>query len=188
MKYRLLGPHVMSDSSRLEAGTEVGDDTPYPWKDPEGNDMEPTTEMEGLDDASREKVKALHTKLYGHGPYWERGQPEAVRQAREKEAEDQKKLDEGSEPVSEQQRLERDWERDRKEGKRGEANMAPTIPPRGAPVVNPPGPAREPSHTATASPTRGGSARPSPGPATPKPVSDDELRPTKPTEEQYPKD
>jgi len=185
MKYRLLGPHVLADGQQLDAGTEVGDDTDIPWKDIDGKEMEPTTQMEGLDDASRDKVREVHQRLYGQGPSWERGQSDAAREAHEKQAEEQRKLDEGSEPVSEQQRLERDYERDRKEGKRGEAAMAPTIPPR-APVTSPPGAARQPSHTSAASPTRSGQTAPAPGPATPK-VDKDEVRPTKPNEEQYPK-
>jgi hypothetical protein len=186
MKYKLLGPHVLASGERLEEGTEVGDDTDFPWKDVEGKEMEPTTQMEGLDEASRKKVRDVHQRLYGQGPAWERGQSDAVRQAREREAEEQRKLDEGSEPVSMQQKAEREWERDHKEGKRGEAAMAPSVPPR-APVTTPPGAARQPSHTSTASPTRGGSTTPSPGPATPKAPDKDDVRPTKPNEEQYPK-
>ena len=59
MKYRLLGPHVLADGQQLDAGTEVGDDTDVPWKDIDGKEMEPTTQMEGLDDASREKVREI---------------------------------------------------------------------------------------------------------------------------------
>src|SRR6188472_3640468 len=132
MKYRLLGPHTINDQL-LETGTDVGDDTDIPWKDIEGKEMEPTTQMEGLDDASRDKVREVHQRLYGTGPAWERGESKEAREAHERQAEEQKKLDEDSKPVSEQQRLERDYERDRQEGKRGEAAMAPTIPPR-APV------------------------------------------------------
>ena len=181
MKYRLLGPHVLADGQMLDAGTEVGDDTDQPWKDIDGKEMEPTTQMEGLDDASRDKVRQVHQRLYGRGPSWERGQSDEAREAHEKQAEEQRKLDEGSEPVSEQQRLERDYERDRKEGKRGDASSPPR-----APVTSPPGAARQPSHTSAASTTRGGQTAPAPGPATPK-VDKDEVRPTKPNEEQYPK-
>ena len=110
--------------------------------------MEPTTQMEGLDDQSRDKVREVHQKLYGQGPSWERGQSKEARKAHEKQAEEQKKLDENSEPVSAQQKAERKWEEENREGKRGEAAMAPTIPPR-APVTAPPGAARQPSHTAT---------------------------------------
>jgi hypothetical protein len=187
MKYKLLAPQVLADGQLLEEGTEVGDDTAYPWKDADGKDMEPSTTMEGLDDASRAKVREVHQRNYGLNPPWERGQSEEARKAHEQQAEEQKKLDENSKPVSEQQRLERDWEKERSEGKRGEADMAPTLPPRGAPVVAPPGPARQPSSTATASPTRGGVTHPSPGPATAKPPDKNDVRPTKPNEEQYPK-
>ena len=184
MKYRLLGPHVLSDGQMLDAGTEVGDDTDQPWKDVDGKEMEPTTQMEGLDDASREKVREVHQRLYGRGPAWERGQSDAAREAHEKQAEEQNKLDEGSEPVSPQQKAEREWEKEFKEGKRGETGMASSIPPR-APTM--PGAARQPSHTSAASPTRGGQTVPAPGPATPKAPKDDEVRPSKPNEEQYPK-
>ena len=187
MKYRLLGPHVLADGQMIDAGTEVGDDTDVPWKDIDGKEMEPTTQMEGLDDASREKVREVHQRLYGQGPSWERGQSEAAREGHEKQAEEQRKLDEGSEPVSAQQKAEREWEKEFKEGKRGEAGMAPTIPPR-APVTSPPGAARQPSHTSAASTTRGGQTTPAPGPATPKTPKDEDVRPTKPNEEQYPKD
>src|SRR6188472_3851711 len=183
MKYRLLGPHVLSGGERLEEGTEVGDDTGYPWKYPDGKDMDPTPQMEGLDEQSRAKVREVHQRLYGGGPTWE-NQNEEVAKAREKEAEEQKKLDEGSEPVSDQQKVERDWEKERKEGKRGEATVAPTIPPR-APVSPTPGPARQPSHTSAASPTRGGSTTPAPAPATAQPPKEEDIRPKKPNEDQY---
>lgn len=189
MKYRLLGPHVTTGGERLETGTEVGDDTGYPWKYPDGKDMDPTTQMEGLDDQSRDKVREVHQRLYGVGPSWE-NQNEDVRKAREKEAEDQKKLDEGSEPVSAQQRAERKWakedEEDLEAGLEGRESANAR---RDATVSRSmPGPAaRQPSHTATASPTRPGVERPAPGPATPQPPKADEVRPKKPNEEQYPK-
>lgn len=185
MKFRLLGDHVTAEQQVIAGGTVVGDDTPWSWRDADGKPLPVTTTMEGLDDEGREMVSALHRQLYGKDrPYWE--EPDAAREAHEKQAEEQQKLDEGSEPVSEQQRLERNYEKDRKEGKRGEADMAPTIPPR-APVTATPGAARQPSHTATASPTTGGTTRPAPGPATPQPPKEDEVRPKKPNEEQYPK-
>ena len=110
-----------------------------------------------------------------------------------KEKEEQQKLDEGSEPVSEQQHLEREWDKEREKrghGPRGEP--APSIPSRGTQAgMHPrpgaePGPAREPSHTASAAPTRGG-ATPARGVATPKPPEGDEARPKNPNEDQYPK-
>ena len=195
MKYRLLAQHTAPQSGELlEAGTEVGDDTEHPWKNRDGSDAEPSTQMEPLDDAAREKIKGLHQKLYGSEPDWSGGQSEEVRQAREKERDEQQKLDEGSEPVSEQQHLEREWDKEREErghGPRREA--APTIPPRGTQAglhppgrATEPGPARQPSHTATTAPTRGGPA-PARGVATPKPPEDEEARPKNPNEEQYPK-
>ena len=185
MKYRLLAQHTAPVSGEvLEAGTEVGDDTEHPWKNRDGSDAEPSTQMEGLDDAAREKIKGLHQKLYGSEPDWGDGQSEEVRQAREKEREEQEKLDEGSAPVSEQQHLEREDDKEREKcgigaPRRGGQPMAPG----GAP----PGPARQPSHTATTAPTRGGTTAPARGPATPKPPEGDEVRPKNPNEEQYPK-
>jgi hypothetical protein len=161
MKFRLLGPAVLSDGQQLDAGTEIGDDTPYPYKNPDGSPMEPSTTMEGLDEDGKKAVHDLHRRLFGHGPYWESGQSEEVRKARETEAEEQRKLDESSEP-------------------------APTIPPKGPPTATP-GPARQVSGTETANPTRGGVASPAPGPATAKPPDKDEARPKRPNEEQYPK-
>ena len=171
MKYRLLGPHVLSGGERLETGTEVGDETGYPWKYADGKDMDPTPQMEGLDEPSRAKVREVWQRLYGTSPSWE-GQSEEVAKAREKEAEDQKKLDEGSEPVSAQQKAERAKEdRDKAEPRLGTM----------------PGPRPQPSHTVTASPTRPGSSTPAPAPATVQPPKADEVRPKKPNEEQYPK-
>jgi len=56
-----------------------------------------------------------------------------------------------------------------------------------APGGAPPGPARQPSHTATTAPTRGGTTAPARGVATPKPPEGDEARPKNPNEDQYPK-
>jgi hypothetical protein len=183
MKYRLLAEHVLADGQLLEEGTEVGDDTPYPWRSPRGEPLPPSTQMEGLDDEGRKAVDELHQKLYGAEPYWTE-QNEDVRKAREKEAEDQRKLDEDSEPVSAQQRAEREFAG--REGDRDPAT-ANVVLPRGATRGIPPGPGREPSSTATAAPTTGGSTRPSPGVATPAPPSG-AARPANPNQEQYPKD
>lgn len=172
MKYRLLAPHVLPDGVILEEGTEVGDDTSWPWRYPYNNEpMPPSNMMEGLDDEGKKAIEELHNKLYGQGPYWENSQPEEVRKAREAQAKEQEKLDEDSEPVSEEQR--REWEYE-KALEKGDA-------PRGLP----PGPARQPSSTARVAPTRGG-AQPNPGPATPK-VEAEDVRPRKPNEDQYPK-
>lgn len=191
MKYRLLAEHIAPVSGEvLPAGTEVGDDTPYPWKNADGSDAEPSTTMEGLDDAARKKVEEVHQRLFGHRPYWHEGQPDEVRKAREKEAEEQQKLDEGSEPVSEQQRVEREYADEQQESelakRRPKGEPMPMIPPRGAPVAMP-GPARQPSSTANPNPTRGGVTTPAPGPATPKPPDKEEVRPKNPNEQQYPK-
>lgn len=185
MKFRLLETHVLADQTLLSGGTLVGDDTPYPWRDPNKKPLPVTTTMEGMDDEGRKMVNDLHQRLYGRGPQWSPTRSDEARKAREKEAEEQRKLDEGSEPVSTQQKAERKFAEQTEDGERSEPAMAQVVLPRGGAVTTPPGPAREPSSTATASPTTGGTTRPSPGPATPK--APDDPRPTKPNEEQYPK-
>jgi len=62
-KYRLLGPHVIGDCW-LPTGTEVGTDTPYPFPG------HPSTQMEGLDDAGKAAVDAIHQALYGVKAPW----------------------------------------------------------------------------------------------------------------------
>lgn len=162
-KYRLLAEHVARDGRILPAGTEVGDDTPEPWED------RPSTQMMGLDDAGKEEVNKLHQELYGHDAPSHLQEPDHVREHREEGEKYEKEAVEG-EPVSEQQRLEYEAL------KKGET---PPSPP-------PPGPGPQPSPTVRAAVTRGGSTSPSPGPATPQ-VDDENRRPRKPNEEQYPK-
>lgn len=177
MKFRLLADHVNSDQQVIPAGTKAGDDTAWTWRDREGKPLPVSTQMDGLDDEGRQMVNDLHQTLYGRpAPYWEPIEAAPVRAAREKEAAEQQKLDEGSQPVSEQQARERAAAE--RAGKTGELPQ---------PVSTPPGPGRQPSHTATAAPTTGGSVRPAPGVATPQAPKPDELRPKKPNEEQYPK-
>ena len=62
-KYRLLVPHIIADR-RLEAGTEVGTDTPYPCT------ASPSTEMAGLDGAGKAAVEKLHMEKFGKAPPW----------------------------------------------------------------------------------------------------------------------
>lgn len=168
MKYRLLARHVLADQRLVEAGTVVGDDTAFPWRDAAGNELPPTTQMEGLDDASRQKVQDVHQQLYGVDPHWDRAQTPEEREAFEAAGEEQRKLDESSEPVSEQQEMEREF----------------GVEATGVPL---PGPGRQPSSTATAAPTIGGEMVPSPGPAAPLPPEPKDIRPKKPNEEQFPK-
>lgn len=181
MRYRLLAPHVTSDGRMLEEGAIVGegDDVVDPWRNTRGELMPPTTQMEGLDDDSRKAVGELHQKLYGAPPSWENNLPEEQRKAREAEAEEQAKLDAGSKPVSRAQAVERKIAEQEKEFEGNDLDL------RDRPI--PPGPARQPSSTATASPTRGGVTRPAAGPATPQPPSAEDARPKKPNEDQYPK-
>lgn len=156
MKYRLLAEHVTPDGVILAAGTLVGTDTAVPWP------WEPSNQMEPLDGDAEKKVNELHQRLYGRdfvhpGALTPEQQKVREEEAKKAEAEEKKVLD--GDPVSEQQRVEREV-------------------PAGAPVVASP--------TRQASPTRGGAQAPSPGPATPK-VEDEDVRVKKPNEQQYPK-
>src|SRR5262245_1168552 len=106
-QYRLLTDHVTSEGFVLEAGTVVGDDTPYPWKYANGQPMPPTPQMEGVDDAGKQAVDELNRKLYGDEAIDMSKPSEAVEAARKQEAEAQAALDAGSEPVSPQQNYDR---------------------------------------------------------------------------------
>ncbi len=167
-KYRLLAEHVAPDGQVLPAGTEVGDDTPYPWP------MDPSNQMEGIDDDGKKRVDDFWKTHYGHEFRHPDANPNLTddqRAALEADEEAKKKEEEARKagpPVSDQQRMERE-----EEGKPTEAV--------------PPGPARQPSSTATASPTRGGVRASSPGPATIETRRED-IRPHRPNEEQSPKD
>jgi hypothetical protein len=56
-QFKLLTPHTYPrDQQYLEAGTLVGDDTPYPWEDPKGNPVPPSLAMAGVDEASQNEV------------------------------------------------------------------------------------------------------------------------------------
>lgn len=200
MKFRLLAAHVLPDQSIVPAGTKVGDEEGITWRDANGEPLPVSTQMDGLDDEGRQMVQELHQKLYGTGPYWDQATPKAVQEARDKEAEEQKKLDEGSEPVSMMQKAERKWMEDAEDEEdplvKRALEPANVVPPRGATFTPPPhvvrhaqpGPSAPQSSTLTASPTRGGTQRPSQGPATPKPPEGDEARNITPNKDQYPKD
>lgn len=182
-QYRLLSEHVTPEGIVLEEGTIVGDDTPWPWRYAHNNEpMPPSNQMEGIDDEGKEKIKELNRKLYGEEAPHTVGPSEAVQAARKKEEEDNKKAEEGAEPVSSMQRYERHMQEEYK--KADEEGM-----PR--PAFVPPGPAgiRGPSvHEAPQGRHRTGQRQASPGVATPKPPKDEDARPSKPNEEQYPKD
>jgi hypothetical protein len=62
MKYRLNSPHYHYDMI-LEAGTEVGDGTPFPWRYANGDPEPPSMEMEPLD---QEAVK-MYKDRFPHG-------------------------------------------------------------------------------------------------------------------------
>lgn len=154
-KYRLLAEHVTKDGVILAAGTLVGDDTAVPWPG------EPSNLMEPLDDDATKKVNELHQRLYGRDfvhPGALTPEQQKVREESDKKAEAEEKKVLDGDPVSEQQRVER------------EGVVAPV----------PASPTRQ------ASPTKGGATVASPGPASPK-VEDEDVRPKKPNEQQYPK-
>jgi hypothetical protein len=67
MKYRLRSPHVIEGAVR-NAGTVVGDDDDCPVK----YYGDPTPDMEGLDDASRDKINEVHKRLHGIEAPWHR--------------------------------------------------------------------------------------------------------------------
>ena len=183
----------------LEAGTVVGDETEYPWQLPDGSDMRPSTQMTGLDEEGKQKVDELHQELYGTSPSWQTAMTPKQEAARKEEAEKQHALNEGSDPVSPQQAYEREIERMREEWSKANAGIAS---PKGGPkgdkpamthspaeiAAGMPGPGRQPSSTATASPSKGGVNAPAKGPATPRPPEGDKARDIKPNEDQYPKD
>lgn len=117
-KYRLLAPHVISDTW-LPIGTEVGTDTPYRYPGT------PSTQMEGLDDAGKAAVDKLFQDHYGVKPPWESDDPTAKAQLAQYEADpDTEKKEAASEPVS----LEQAFERGTKEyqGKPVPARMPPS--------------------------------------------------------------
>jgi len=180
MQYRLLGPHVTADGVVLDTGTIVGDDTPWPWRYPYNNEpMPPSNQMEGVDDEGKKNIEVLQKKLYGEDMLERNKVPEPVQQAREKEAKEQEKLDENSKPVSAEQKWERkeleEREKDEKEGM--PKPRTPPIKPGEGPSV----------HTAPQAAHRTGQQATPGGVATPKPPRDEEARPEKPNEEQYPK-
>lgn len=156
-KYRLLVPHVI-DGAIYEAGTEVGTDTAIPYPD------EPSTQMEGLDDASKERINKRHQLLYGRdAPWHDPNHPMGERKERDaKEAEAQRKEEEGSEPVSHQQAFER-----KKEEFQGEKITGP--PEVVNPVLN-----------------KGGDTSLAMGPATPKQEVDESTRVSQPLKDQLP--
>lgn len=52
MRYKLTSQHYINDCL-LEAGAEIGDGTPYPFRDANGKPLSPTPEMEPLDDEAK---------------------------------------------------------------------------------------------------------------------------------------
>ena len=167
MKFKLLAQHVLADGQLLEEGTEVGDDTPYPWRNRDGSPQKPSNQMLGLDDEGRKMVEDLHMELYGTKPA--DLVDEDVLKARADETKAQEELDKNSEPVSDRQRVERQMAEARA---KGEEAAEPRVV----------------SATATASPTRGGATHPSPGVAGANPPTGQAARVTNPNQQQAPKD
>lgn len=64
-KYRLLAEHVSQDGRVLPPGTLVGDGTPEPWP------LDPSTQMEPLDEEGEKKVKEQFEKV-GDADGWKR--------------------------------------------------------------------------------------------------------------------
>ncbi len=93
-QYRLLVPHTTTDGVYLDAGTIVGDDTPWPWPD-----HLVTSSMEPVDDAAKKVVETRFKEAYGGVP--------ARTTLLDSEVTKEQDFGKG-EPVSDQQRLERD--------------------------------------------------------------------------------
>lgn len=156
-RYRLLAPHVI-ENVLYETGTEVGTDTGVPYA------LEPSTQMEGVDDASRERINKRHQVYYGKdAPWHDEKHPEGRRRERDREELDKQREEEkGQEPVSHQQAFERG-----KDEFKGEKITGP--PPAPRPVMN-----------------KGGDTSPGMGPATPD-IREEDIRPHRPLEDQLPK-
>lgn len=52
MKFRLTSPHYIHDTY-LNTDVEIGDGTPWPFKDAKGNYLPPTGDMVPLDDEAK---------------------------------------------------------------------------------------------------------------------------------------
>lgn len=156
-KFRLLAPHVI-DGAVYETGTEVGNDTEIPYS------AEPSTQMLGLDDASKDRINKRHQFLYGRdAPWHDLDHPMGERQDREaRAAEEQRKEEEGAEPVSHQQAFERG-----KEDYRGRKVTGPQVPP--TVVLN-----------------KGGDTSLAMGPAVPKQEVGPDTRTSQPLKDQLP--
>ena len=103
-KYRLRTQHVLGGDRLLEAGTEVGNDTPIPWPGP------PTPQMEGLDGPGKEAVAKLHKENYNSLPPWDfENNPEY--EIHEKRRQEQEK-ETDSHPVSHAQAIDRGKEKE----------------------------------------------------------------------------
>lgn len=59
MKYRLDTQHYHQDKL-LEPGTEVGDDTDFPWRDAKGHPLPPSLQMTPLDDEAKRLYRDWH--------------------------------------------------------------------------------------------------------------------------------
>lgn len=159
-RYRLLADHVIHGGI-VPAGTEVGNDCDIAWN------VEPTNQMEGIDEAGKENVNKLHQRLYGRDAPWHDEDSSHMQSRRDAEgAAKQREEEKGHEPVSMQQAHEHGHEEYR-----------------GVRVERPVGP--------RASAPKGGDTTQPLGPATPdldKNNPDMSVRPTEPLKEQMPKE
>jgi hypothetical protein len=98
-QYRLRSPHII-EGVVVPAGTIVGEGTSYPT-------AQPSNMMEGANEAGKGKINEFHQRLYGADAPWH--DPKRQRDVVEdrKEQEKQRKEEEGAEPVSHSQALER---------------------------------------------------------------------------------
>jgi hypothetical protein len=145
-QYRLLAPHVTTDGQLLDMGLEVGDNTSIPWKNVDGSNQPPSTQMIGLDAEGTSAVEQLWKTLYGKPPPWDApGVKESIK-AKEDEYKKQVEEEKNSEPVSEQQAREKEIAKleEETEGKYSASTKAAILR------------SRQTSSTATASQTRGG--------------------------------
>jgi hypothetical protein len=76
-QFKLLVPHTHPQSQQyLEAGTLVGDDTPYPWQDHKGNPLPPSLGMAGVDEESQRIVDEQYSDEVRNDPMLPKQQSE----------------------------------------------------------------------------------------------------------------
>jgi hypothetical protein len=69
-QWKLLTPHTSPQNQQyLEAGTIVGDGTPYPWVDTKGNALPPSLAMVGMDEDSQRAIDEHYDDNVRNDPY-----------------------------------------------------------------------------------------------------------------------